>query len=68
MFCVGSDSDFVGSEGGNFSEDSPGVDLTEAGGHDAGADVDGGVVPVDESFLWVEVDEKVGIVADCGRF
>ena len=32
-----------------------------------GADVDSGVVPVNDSFLWIEVEEEEGLV-ELGEF
>lgn len=62
---VSSDSDFRGSEGGEVALCCLWVNFAEAGGDDGSADVDGGVVPIDEPFLGVEVDEEEGVMLRC---
>ena len=62
MFRVRPDSYLVSSKAKILSQDGVRVELSEPLVDGVGADVDSGVVPVNDSFLWIEVEEEEGLI------
>lgn len=61
---MSSDPDLGRPQRRNRPVDEFGIDFSKTCRDDCRPYVYSGVVPVDESFLWVEVDKEVGVITD----